>query len=51
MGYPEDNFWKALRDWAGYKYILASNECPVYESGEGKQIDTKNWKTRNGEIK
>jgi hypothetical protein len=49
MTHPEDSFWKALRDWSGYKYILASNGCSVYESGEDKQIDTKDWETKNGE--
>ena len=42
--HPELRFWQALRDWAGYNYILATNQCPVFKNQE----DTLKWEGRNG---
>jgi hypothetical protein len=38
--HPELRFWQALRNWAGAKFILVSEECPVFNN----QQDTFYWK-------
>jgi len=43
MQNPELTFWQALRNWAEYKYIIASDECPVFNN----QFNTYNWSERN----
>jgi hypothetical protein len=37
--HPEERFWQALRNWAGFRCILVSNECPVFND----QHDTFYW--------
>lgn len=42
---PELRFWQALRNWSDQKFILASDECPVFAN----QKDTFSWEGRNGQ--
>lgn len=43
--HPEERFWQALRNWAGYNFILASNSS--YIGMTAPTQDTFYWEGRN----
>jgi hypothetical protein len=41
--HKDERFWQMLRNWSGHRYIIASNECPVFSN----ERDTFYWEGRN----
>lgn len=48
MDNPSLRFWQALRNWAGVRFILASNATDYSQMRECAE-DTFYWETRNGQ--
>jgi hypothetical protein len=45
--HPSERFWQALRNWAGFSFIYASNEATDYSYRINAQ-DTFYWEGRDG---
>lgn len=41
--HPDERFWQALRNWAGYQYVFAGDEYKITS-----QHDTFFWEGRRG---
>lgn len=48
IGHPEERFWQALRNWAGYNFILLSKDLAGLTAFDSFNLgdDYANWPKR-----